>query len=88
MRKATWTIAVLLVVYIGAYLVLLNPDRVVIHDSGSYYSSPVYRVGGEVTDTVLLPIHLADRLLRPKRWQVPNEELPNVVPFKEQAVSP
>ena len=89
MKKVTWTIAALLALYVAAYLVLLKPDSFVIPGGGPpYYLGPIYRAGGEVAEAAFRPIHLVDRLLRPERWQVPNEDLPDVIPFRERPVVP
>ena len=60
-----------LLLYAASYLLLLQPQEYGLTGLGVYYYKrvPAYRQGGSVTSSVLLPLHLLDRQIRPSYWK-------------------
>lgn len=71
MGRAIWILAALVVVYVGAYLLLLERrGDSLSNDRPMYYIAPLYRIRSGVVVTLLRPAHSVDRRwIRPSYWK-------------------
>lgn len=61
-------LALLPVVYVGAYYALVEPMELLWIRGGSLRIAH-YRCGGETAKHIFAPVHHIDRLLRPRLWK-------------------
>lgn len=66
----TIAVLLLLVMYVGSYLALVNPPGV----PGLFGRCNYYRVGEPITICLYYPLELIDRRVRPKKWVLPKKE--------------
>ena len=56
------------VLYVGSYLALVNPNGFAFATDQNRIRTSYYRLGGELSEWVYMPLETIDRFLRPGRW--------------------
>jgi hypothetical protein len=68
--------AMLVLIYVGLYLVLVEPRASIMLGRGPWSKYPHYRLGGRAAIVLFWPLEVVDKRIRKRYWEYHDEDYP------------